>query len=217
MYFNTFGGNPVSAAVGTAVLDVIEEERLVENARDVGAYALEKLRKLGDRHALIGDVRGAGLFFAVELVGDRKTKTPATAETRRLVNLMRERGVLLSRIGMHDNILKIRPPMPSRSSMRTSWWTPSIRQWRPCDRGSTPRRRPSSTRCRRSRSAPARLDLEVATVAPIKVREMPCSARLAGGGRAVLRVHRAGTIRTTSLNRNRWMARFNPQASRWRA
>jgi 4-aminobutyrate aminotransferase-like enzyme len=112
MYFNTFGGNPVSAAVGTAVLDVIEEERLVENARDVGAYALEKLRKLGDRHALIGDVRGAGLFFAVELVGDRKTKTPATAETRRLVNLMRERGVLLSRIGMHDNILKIRPPMP---------------------------------------------------------------------------------------------------------
>jgi 4-aminobutyrate aminotransferase-like enzyme len=112
MYFNTFGGNPVSAAVGTAVLDVIEEERLVENARDVGAYALEKLRKLGDRHALIGDVRGAGLFFAVELVGDRRTKTPATAETRRLVNLMRERGVLLSRIGMHDNILKIRPPMP---------------------------------------------------------------------------------------------------------
>ena len=112
MYFNTFGGNPVSAAVGTAVLDVIEEERLVENARDVGAYALEKLKKLGERHALIGDVRGAGLFFAVELVGDRKTKTPATAQTRRLVNLMRERGVLLSRIGMHDNILKIRPPMP---------------------------------------------------------------------------------------------------------
>jgi 4-aminobutyrate aminotransferase-like enzyme len=112
MYFNTFGGNPVSAAVGTAVLDVIEEERLVENARDVGAYALERLKRLGERHALIGDVRGSGLFFAVELVGDRKTKTPATAQTKRLVNLMRERGVLISRIGIHDNILKIRPPMP---------------------------------------------------------------------------------------------------------
>jgi len=115
MYFNTFGGNAVSAAVGTAVLDVIEEERLVENARVVGAYTLEKLKELAERHALIGDVRGAGLFFAVELVGDRKLKTPATAQTKRLVNLMRERGVLISRIGIHDNILKIRPPMPFSS------------------------------------------------------------------------------------------------------
>ena len=112
MYFNTFGGNPVSAAVGSAVLEVIEEERLVENALDVGAYGLTKLKKLAERHALIGDVRGAGLFFAVELVGDRKSTTPATAQTKRLVNLMRERGVLISRIGIHDNILKIRPPMP---------------------------------------------------------------------------------------------------------
>jgi 4-aminobutyrate aminotransferase-like enzyme len=111
MYFNTFGGNAVSAAVGTAVLDVIEDEHLVENARTVGDYTLAKLAKLADRHELIGDVRGAGLFFAVELVSDRKTKTPATAQTKRLVNLMRERGVLISRIGMHDNILKIRPPM----------------------------------------------------------------------------------------------------------
>jgi 4-aminobutyrate aminotransferase-like enzyme len=111
MYFNTFGGNPVSAAVGTAVLDVIEDERLLENAVAVGGYALAKLRKLADRHMLIGDVRGAGLFFAVELVSDRKAKTPATAQTKRLVNLMRERGVLISRIGIHDNILKIRPPM----------------------------------------------------------------------------------------------------------
>jgi 4-aminobutyrate aminotransferase-like enzyme len=111
MYFNPFGGNAVSARVGMAVLDVIEEERLVENARDVGAYTLEKLKQLGARHALIGDVRGAGLFFAVELVADAESKTPATAQTKRLVNLMRERGVLISRIGIHDNILKIRPPM----------------------------------------------------------------------------------------------------------
>jgi 4-aminobutyrate aminotransferase-like enzyme len=112
MYFNTFGGNPVSAAVGTAVLDVLQDERLLQNAVAVGNYTLQRLTKLAERHSLIGDVRGAGLFFAVELVSDRQAKTPATAETKRLVNLMRERGVLISRIGMHDNILKIRPPMP---------------------------------------------------------------------------------------------------------
>jgi len=111
MYFNTFGGNPVSAAVGSAVLDVIEEEHLLENAVTVGNYTTTKLKKLADKHVLVGDVRGAGLFFAVELVTDRAAKTPATAATRKLVNMMRERGVLLSRIGPHDNILKIRPPM----------------------------------------------------------------------------------------------------------
>lgn len=112
MYFNTFGGNPVSAAVGMAVLDVLEEEGLVENALTVGGYTLARLSRLQERHALIGDVRGAGMFFAVELVGDRLSKAPATAQTKQLVNRMRERGVLLSRIGVHDNILKIRPPMP---------------------------------------------------------------------------------------------------------
>ncbi|HXA36316.1 MAG TPA: aminotransferase class III-fold pyridoxal phosphate-dependent enzyme [Steroidobacteraceae bacterium] len=112
MYFNTFGGNPVSAAVGTAVLDVLEDERLLENAVAVGAYTLDKLAALAQRHTLIGDVRGAGLFFAVELVSDRKAKTPAPAQTKRVVNLMRDRGVLVSRIGVHDNILKVRPPMP---------------------------------------------------------------------------------------------------------
>ena len=112
MYFNTFGGNAVSAAVGTAVLDVLQDERLLQNAVAVGNHTLQRLSRLANRHALIGDVRGAGLFFAVELVRDAQAKTPATAETKRLVNLMRERGVLISRIGMHDNILKIRPPMP---------------------------------------------------------------------------------------------------------
>lgn len=112
MYFNTFAGNPVSAAVGMAVLDVLEEERLMDNALRVGRYTLERIARLADRHELIGDVRGAGLFFAVELVKNRATKTPAPGEAKRLVNLMRDRGVLLSRIGPHDNILKIRPPMP---------------------------------------------------------------------------------------------------------
>ena len=112
MYFNTFAGNPVSAAVGMAVLDVLENERLVENALVVGRYTLARLAALADKYQIIGDVRGAGLFFAVDLVRDRKTKAPASAETKQLVNLMRDRGVLISRIGPADNILKIRPPMP---------------------------------------------------------------------------------------------------------
>ena len=112
MYFNTFAGNPVSAAVGMAVLDVLENERLVENALVVGRYTLARLGALADKYQIIGDVRGAGLFFAVDLVRDRKTKAPASAETKQLVNLMRDRGVLISRIGPADNILKIRPPMP---------------------------------------------------------------------------------------------------------
>ena len=112
MYFNTFGGNPVSAAVGMAVLDVLEREDLLVNAQKVGAYVIEKMTALQKKHAIIGDVRGQGLFFAVEMVTDRRTKSPATAETKRIINAMRDHGVLISRIGIHDNILKIRPPMP---------------------------------------------------------------------------------------------------------
>jgi len=112
MYFNTFGGNAVSSAAGLAVLDVLQDERLLENARRTGDYVIAGLERLKDKHALIGDVRGRGLFFAVELVKDRASKEPAGAETKRVVNAMRERGVLLSRIGRGDNILKIRPPMP---------------------------------------------------------------------------------------------------------
>ena len=111
MYFNTFGGNPVSSAVGLAVLDVLKEERLLENAQTVGAYVIAGLRKLQEKHAIMGDVRGRGMFFAVDMVRDRETREPAGAETKRVVNAMRDRGVLISRIGIHDNILKIRPPM----------------------------------------------------------------------------------------------------------
>ncbi len=111
VYFNTFGGNPVSAQVGMAVLQVLEEEGLMAHAREVGEYTLRRLRRLAARHALIGDVRGSGLFFGVELVRDRERKIPAPQETQRLVNKMRDHGVLLSRIGPHSNVLKIRPPL----------------------------------------------------------------------------------------------------------
>lgn len=112
MYFNTFGGNPVSCAVGLAVLDVIENEQLVANAAAVGQYVLEGFRALQSKHDLIGDVRGKGLFFGVDLVTDRKAKTPAPAQTKQVVNMMRHRGVLMSSIGEHDNVLKLRPPLP---------------------------------------------------------------------------------------------------------
>lgn len=111
MYFNTFGGNAVSAAVGMAVLDVLKEEKLLENAKTVGEYVIAGLKKLQAKHPLIGDVRGRGMFFGVEMVKDRTTQEPAGDATKRIVNGMRERGVLISRIGIHDNILKIRPPM----------------------------------------------------------------------------------------------------------
>ncbi|MCC7410931.1 MAG: aminotransferase class III-fold pyridoxal phosphate-dependent enzyme [Gammaproteobacteria bacterium] len=112
MYFNTFGGNPVSCAVGNAVLDVIDAENLVDNARVVGEYVRAGLRAMQDRHRLIGDVRGHGLWIGAELVCDRETRLPAAGEAHRTINMMKDRGVLMGRIGPHDNVLKIRPPMP---------------------------------------------------------------------------------------------------------
>jgi 4-aminobutyrate aminotransferase-like enzyme len=112
MYFNTFGGNPVSCAAGLAVLDVIQEERLIEHAARVGEHTLKGLLELQQRHEVVGDVRGAGLFFGIELVLDRKRKLPAGDLAKRVINLMKERGVLISRLGPHDNVLKVRPPLP---------------------------------------------------------------------------------------------------------
>ena len=111
-YFNTFGGNPVSAAAALATLKVVQEEGLMENARAVGEYARDGLRQLAARHVCIGDVRGSGLFFGAEMVLDRDDKTPAPGFTRRVANAMRQNGVLLNLLGIHYNTLKIRPPMP---------------------------------------------------------------------------------------------------------
>lgn len=108
-YFNTFGGNPVSCAAGKAVLDVIQQDQLQQRSHDIGKYLLEGLTRLSARHEIIGDVRGAGLFIGVELVTDRGTKRPAAEQARRVVNLMRENGVLISAAGPLENVLKIRP------------------------------------------------------------------------------------------------------------
>jgi len=111
MYFNTYAGNPVSCAVGLAVLDVIDREGLCENAASVGDYVLAAFKDLQSRHDLIGDVRGRGLFFGIDLVSDRETKEPDAGSAKRIVNEMRRRGILMSRIGEHDNVLKLRPPL----------------------------------------------------------------------------------------------------------
>ncbi len=111
-YFNTFGGNPVSCAAAMAVLDVLADEGLQHNARTVGAYAKAGLAKLALRHESIGDIRGYGLFFGAEMVTDRTLKTPAPKFTTRVANEMRQRGILLNKLGIHYNTLKIRPPMP---------------------------------------------------------------------------------------------------------
>lgn len=110
-YFSTFGGNPVSAACGLAVLDVIEREGLQANALTLGQSFRDGLHELAQRHALIGDVRGEGLFLGVELVRDRTTLEPAAAEAHRLVNAIKARGVLLSVDGPLNNVLKIKPPL----------------------------------------------------------------------------------------------------------
>lgn len=107
-YFNTFGGNPVSAAAAMAVLDVIEAEGLQANAQATGAYVVERLSALS--HPLIAQVRGVGMFFGVEFL--LEDGTPATTFVADLIEGMVARGVLLNNIGKHRNTLKMRPPMP---------------------------------------------------------------------------------------------------------
>lgn len=110
-FFSTFGGNNVSCAAGLAVLEVIEREGLVGNAERTGTLLREGLRGLMAKHAIIGDVRGIGLAIGVELVRDRRTQEPAAAETKRLISLIRDEGVLVGSEGVLGNVLKIRPPL----------------------------------------------------------------------------------------------------------
>ncbi|XP_075716632.1 ethanolamine-phosphate phospho-lyase [Rhinoderma darwinii] len=110
-YFNTFGGNPVSCAIGLAVLDVIEKEDLRGNATIVGNYLVELLQEQKEKHQMIGDIRGVGLFIGVDLVKDRQLRTPATAEAQHIIYKLKEKRILLSADGPHRNVLKFKPPM----------------------------------------------------------------------------------------------------------
>ena len=110
-YFNTFAATSVATAAASAVLDVIQQQNLCANARLVGDHIRAGFTTLAESYPIIDDIRGAGLWVGVELVRDNTSLEPATEETGRLVNLLREDGVLLNRIGPYDNVLKIRPPL----------------------------------------------------------------------------------------------------------
>ena len=110
-YFNTYGGNPVSCAVGLAVLDVIEGERLQQHALAVGTKLKGALQGLSTSHAVVGDVRGRGLFLGLELVRDRAERTPATEEANYVIERAKDHGVLLSTDGPDQNVIKIKPPL----------------------------------------------------------------------------------------------------------
>ncbi|GAB2179065.1 aminotransferase class III-fold pyridoxal phosphate-dependent enzyme [Dongia sp. agr-C8] len=108
-YFNTFGGNPVSAAVGLKVLEIIARDNLLRNATEIGTDLLTRMRKLQAKHSVIGDVRGIGLMLGLDLVTDRKSKAPATERAGRVVERARDLGVLMGTDGPYDNVIKLRP------------------------------------------------------------------------------------------------------------
>ena len=110
-FFSTTGGNPVACAAGMAVLEVIERDHLQENALRVGSHLLKKLNELKDKHDIIGDVRGIGLFVGAELIRNRTSLEPAAEEATYVINRMKEMGVLLSTDGPLHNVIKIKPPI----------------------------------------------------------------------------------------------------------
>ena len=111
-FFSTFGGNPVSAAIGLAVLRVIDDEQLQAHAVEVGGKLKAGLGLLAGKHDVIGDVRGRGLFLGIEFVRDRQSLEPAADVASYAVARLKKRGVLLSTDGPDGNVIKIKPPMP---------------------------------------------------------------------------------------------------------
>ena len=110
-YFNSFGGNPVSCAVGKAVLRAVEEENMQQNANKIGKYLLQELKELQSEFSLIGEVRGKGLFIGIELIKNSSNLSPASKEAEEVVNKMKRKKILLSTDGPDHNVIKIKPPM----------------------------------------------------------------------------------------------------------
>ncbi len=111
IHFNTFGGNPVVSAQGTAVLEVIERENLQANALQIGGRITAGLNRLKGKHDIIGDARGKGLLLGIELVKDRRTKEPAKAECAQVLERCKEMGLLLGKGGLHGQTIRFSPPM----------------------------------------------------------------------------------------------------------
>ena len=110
-YFNSFGGNPVSCAVGKAVLRAVEEENMQQNANTIGKYLLQELKELQSEFSLIGEERGKGLFIGIELIKNSSNLSPASKEAEEVVNKMKRKKILLSTDGPDHNVIKIKPPM----------------------------------------------------------------------------------------------------------
>ena len=108
-FFNTFGGNPVSCAIATEVLQVVEDENLQFNALEIGAYLIAKLKKLSKVFPIMGSIRGQGLFLGIELVSS--AKLPLQIQAKYLVNRMKQNGILMSTDGPDNNVIKIKPPL----------------------------------------------------------------------------------------------------------
>src|SRR6476469_6030124 len=108
---STFGGNPVTATAAKAVIDFIEEQKLMDNCTETGGYLRGSLEELKEKHEIIGDVRGMGLMQAIDLVEDRKTRTPASAQTAQLLEATREHGLLVGKGGLYGNVIRVTPPM----------------------------------------------------------------------------------------------------------
>src|ERR1700722_2822491 len=111
VHFNTFGGNPVVSTIGKAVLEVIEKENLQANALKLGNFILVGLNKLKEKHKIIGDVRGKGLMLGIEMVKDRVTKVPASAECAQVVEIAKDMGLLLGKGGLWGQTIRFAPPM----------------------------------------------------------------------------------------------------------
>ena len=111
IHFNTYGGNPISSAIGREVLKVIDRENLQKNCLERGKQFLDGMNKLKEKYSIIGDVRGKGLMLGMELVKDRDTKEPATPETLQIMEHCREAGLLIGKGGFYGNVFRIKPPM----------------------------------------------------------------------------------------------------------
>ena len=110
-HFSTFGGNPISSTAALANIDIIKQDNLSSNAHIVGGYFKDKLMELQEKHELIGDVRGMGLMLGIELVSDRKAKTPATLKMAQVMELCKDSGVLIGKGGLDGNVIRFKPPL----------------------------------------------------------------------------------------------------------
>ena len=110
-FFSTYGGNPVCSAVALENIKIIEDEKLVENSAEIGKVLMEGLDDLQKKHGLIGDVRGKGLMIGIEFVKDLRTKKPASDEAKKMVNLLKEDGVIIGLGGLFGNVLRLQPPL----------------------------------------------------------------------------------------------------------